>query len=100
MRVRVSYDGAVIWVNLPEYSMVPGSFKPIVGKKIHADGIVPGTNPLDPTMETVTCEVLVPLRITDGAGRLSKDKIRILYEGQEKWDRDDVTDDVVYSMQG
>ncbi len=95
IRVKVTWDGQSWKVNLPEYIMVPGSWQPRVPDMIHADGV----DPRDTTQKALTfnptCEVLVPVRITDlETGRPSKEKIRQLYRGQPLWDRPDVGEDV------
>lgn len=65
MQIRVKIDVRIVngapeyFVNLPAYSMVNGSFDPVVIGLIHADGIDPKADPaaimaLNPT---VLCEV-------------------------------------------
>ncbi len=96
MRVRVSFDpGRGYFVNLPVYSMIEGSWRPVTDKLLHKNGAVPGADPARVIDLSPTVEVEVPEYHTDGAGRLDKKRIRTLYHGQEAWDHDKVTDDLI-----
>lgn len=71
-------DGDPFRVNLPTYTMVPGSEE-------YAD-------PEKKVLKSV--EVQVPDDEVDDKGRPDKAKIRAKYKGQPRWDHDNVTMDV------
>jgi len=82
VRVKVVGSGTredPLRVNLPTWTMVPGSEQPTKGK-VEAGG---------------TVEVMVPDDYVDAAGKLDKAKIRAMYKGQPAWDREDLLSDVV-----
>lgn len=96
VRVRVVYSERLGWhVALPTYTMVPHSWKPVIPNKSHQDGVLPQTDPADPALRDLTCEVEVPDSYVDPeTGKLDEKSIRKLYKGHKLWDRDGVVDDV------
>ena len=86
IRVKVVWDGNSWAVDLPEYSMIEGSFLPLIPDVIHADGVYPDVDPTLPQLAALSCEVEVPDRILDlQTGRPDTGKINVLYRGQPKW---------------
>ncbi len=95
LRVKATWDGQSWKVNLPEYSMIPGSWQPVTPTLIDANGPLYNSDPTMVAGLNPTCEVDVPDRICDpDTDELSKDRIRELYKGNELWDNETVTDDL------
>lgn len=87
-------------VDLPSYNMVPDSWQPIIAGRVDKNGVLAKDEKGKPIVLTpaekaeLSCMVVVPEEICDDKGQPSKAKIRALYKGQPRWDRDDVLDDV------
>jgi len=67
-------------VDLPHYSMVPGTWLPIVNGLIHADGCTPDCDPADAIAHQVSCLVDIPHDvILDGHQQIDTAKMRRRY---------------------
>jgi len=96
LRVRVNYSELLGWhVDLPTYQMVAGSFKPVVFRKVHADGVLPGVDPRDPDLASLTCLVEVRDSYLDpDTGKLSEPAVRRIHKGHPVWDQEGCVKDV------
>ncbi len=78
-------------VDLPTYTMVPGSWRPVTPKLIHADGIFPNAEPAAVLAKHPTVEIEIPDNTPlDDDGQIHADKIRKMYAehprfGSRKW---------------
>lgn len=89
LRVKVFWDGQRFKVDLPDYSMVPGTFLPLTIDGVHPEGVLPTIDPTSPSLSTLTCEVNVPDRLVDSAsGQPDIELIRALYRGNPDWDNE------------
>lgn len=87
VRVKVKWDDDSWRVDLPIYTMVPGTFRPLIPGLVHFDGAFPDADPADPRLRGLTCEVEVPDRLIDAStGRPDHARIRQLYRGHPRWD--------------
>ena len=93
-RVCLSYDTARKgWrVNLPTFSMLPGSFLPVTDGLIDADGPLASADPK--AVLAVNCSVLVEIpddTPVDQAGDFDAGGIRDMYAGHPRFGVDDYT---------
>jgi len=88
VRVKVIHDKDLgFHCDLPDYTMVPGSWLPLIADVTFQDGVFPTIDPTDPRLSRLTCEVDVPDRLVNpGNGRVDFDQIKAVYRGQPKWD--------------
>lgn len=87
IRVKVIHNGEAWLVDLPQYSMIPGTFQPTIPDVVTSDGVLPKIDPNDPRLRGLSCVVSVPERILNSeTGRPDIASIRALYRGQPKWD--------------
>jgi hypothetical protein len=91
-RVQLAHDDARGWhANLPHYSMVAGTFQPIVAGLIHADGVAPDAKPADAIKHKVSCVVDIPHTVDlDPKGEIDAAKMR------RRYPRDSMYGDIAY----
>ena len=95
MRVKVRWDGSSWTVDLPQFSMVPDSWLPVIPDVTSENGVLPHVDPADPRLAGLSCEVEVPDRIVDpDTGRPSAERIRQLYRNHPRLGRPDYVPDV------
>ena len=91
IRVHMHHNGDAWSVDLPQFSIISDSFKPIISDVVGKNGISRGVSPNSELASTITCEGRVPDRISDlSAGTLDIAKIRELYRGNPKWDNENL----------
>jgi len=104
-RIRVKVqppdgDSLGYHVHLPTYTMVPGSWQPLIPDKVDKDGVLakmPDGKDVELSAAEkaqLTVDVDVPDDEVDDQGRLSLEKIRVKYRGQPRWDRDTLLSDL------
>lgn len=87
-------------VRLPTYTMMPGTFLPIIKGVIHADGAYPNAEPKDVLAVTPTVIVSIPDAYTlDSDGQLDKLAIIRTHEGHAIYGRYDYAPPRVYEYQ-
>lgn len=95
LRVKVIYRDGAWTVDLPQYSMLPGSFLPLIPSVVHANGVYPDVYPNDPRLSELTCEVVVPDRLCNPtSGRVDVAAIHKLYRGQPRFGDTDWTPEI------
>jgi len=92
-RVKLRFSVELNWhVDLPTYTMVRGSLRPMIPNKTHADGVIVGVDPADPALSGLTVEVECPDDYADPTtGKIDRDRVQRKYRGNPKWDRPDWT---------
>ncbi len=67
-------------VDLPSYTMIPGSWRPVTPKLIYDDGIYPNAEPAAVLAQHPTVEIEIPDNTPlDDDGQIDADKIRKMY---------------------
>lgn len=87
LRVKIRWVEDAWSVDLPVYTIVPDSFRPLIPEIIHSNGVAFSVDPSDPRLSGISCEVEVPNNFMNSTGKVSIAKVRGLYKGQSKWDR-------------
>jgi hypothetical protein len=86
-RVKLKHSPERGWyVDLPASAMVAGAWLPIIPNKTTRDGVLPATDPADPALNALTCEVEIDDRYANAAGTgIDLDKLRALHRGHPRW---------------
>jgi hypothetical protein len=86
-RVKISYaPDRGYFVDLPSYSMVRGSLRPVIAGKTTVEGVLADTDPADPALAALTCEVDFPDDYADEkTGAISPARIREIYKDNPRW---------------
>ena len=98
LRLKVKKIDGVWAVDLPTYSMVPGTFLPVVPGKVTQNGVLPSVSGNDPSVRMLSSEVEVPDEIVDmDTGEIDIGAIQRKYAGQRRWDDPSRTIDIKVS---
>ena len=86
IRVKIIHDNGAYRVDLPDYTIVEGSYLPLTGDSVRADGISNKASVSAVLALNTTVEVDIPDRIANEAGTgIDRAKMVELYEGQLRW---------------
>lgn len=86
-RVKLKFDVERGWcVDLPTYTMISASLRPLIAGKTTPDGVARNANPADPALATLTVEVDCPDDYADPTtGAISPARIREIYSNHPRW---------------
>lgn len=89
IRVKMKRNADGIWsVDLPTYSMVPGSFRPVIADLTTEDGVLAAADPADPRLRRASIEVDCPDEYFDEqTGQLDPQNLRRIHKGHPRWNK-------------
>ena len=95
LRVKMIWRDDSWRVDLPEYTMIPGTCQPIIPDVVDPNNPLFGPEVVYTYCDEISVLVVLPDSICDTTtGEISVERIRARYKGQPRWETDDRVPDI------